>query len=278
MKIITRQFDIPADLHPYLDSIWYCAGEGPASEISPVHSCLPTGMSELIIHLTPQRHHVKWRGEWMEFPEAFVVGVQTEFVNWKMTGGTVMLGITIKPEMFGALFNRPVGEVAGNYAEVNDFFGSSLNGFIESLKDDPDAASALQKTTAFFRGQVNKVKKEQERSYLPEALQFIRYSTGAQSVDDVCGKVFVGKRQLQRAFQDFIGVSPKTYGRLVRFKSVYNFVQQYPQATWTDITYHFGYADQSHFIRDFKHFAGENPTTFLSGFLPKMNMPFALSI
>ena len=41
---------------------------------------------------------------------------------------------------------------------------------------------------------------------------------------------------------------------------------------------HFGYADQSHFIRDFKTFTGENPTSFMSGFAPQNRTPFAISI
>lgn len=277
MKITTRHFDIPTDLQPYLDSIWYCAGEGPETEMSAVHSCVPTGMCELIIHLTPQKHYVKWRGGWTIFPDAFLVGVQTEHVHWKMPGGTTLLGITIKPEVFKALFNRSVGDLADDYAEVNDFFGPALNGFIQWLKADPAPETAAQKTSEFFRNRVNAVELAQVHNYLPEAMQYIRFSTGAQSVDEVCDKVFVGKRQLQRAFLDCIGVSPKKYGRVVRFNSAYNFVQQYPKATWTDITYQFGYADQSHFIRDFKQFAGENPTAFMSGFAPQLKTPFALS-
>jgi AraC-like DNA-binding protein len=278
MKIVIKKFDIPTDLQPYLDSVWYCAGEGAETEMSPVHFCLPTGMSELIIHLTPHRHSVKWRGKWTQFPEAFLVGVQTEPAQWMMPGGTVMMGITIKPEMFWHLFNRSISELADDCTDVKNFLGTEINDFIKDLSTEPEAESALQKTVQYFRNRVSKVKKDRERNYLPEAVQYIRLATGTQSVDEVCGKVFVGKRQLQRAFQEFIGISPKTYGRIVRFKSAYDFVRQFPQASWLDVTYNFGYADQSHFIRDFKEFAGENPTAFMSEFVPQEKMPFAVKM
>lgn len=278
MKIATQQFDIPADLQPYLESIWYCAGEGPETEISPVQCCLPTGMTELIFHLTSPRHTVKWQGEWQVFPDAFVVGVQTEYVNWRMPGGTILWRVTVKPEMFLSLFGQPLGDIADDFAEANDFFGAKLNDFIAHLKDNPSPDAAYEKTLHFIRKQVSAARIARERDYFPEAMQYIRFATGAQSVDDVCGKVFVGKRQLQRAFQDFVCVSPKTYGRVVRFKSAYDFVRQFPNASWSDVTYNFGYSDQSHFIRDFKQFTGENPTSFMSGFMPKAKMPFAVSV
>lgn len=278
MKINLQQFDIPADLKPYLGSIWFCAGDGPETEMSPVQSCLPTGMVELIVHLTPPRHIVNWDDEWTVFPEAIVVGLQTEPVRWRMPGGTVMMGITIKPEVFYTLFNRQISELADNYADVNDFLGNQLEGFIENLKAVSEPEAARQEVFGYFRERIHSNITSCQRNYLPEAIQYIREATGLQSVDDVCGKVFVGKRQLQRAFQDYVGISPKTYGRIVRFRSAFNFVHQYPQASWADVTYHFGYADQSHFIRDFKQFTGKNPTSFLSTFTLESNIPFALSV
>ena len=279
MKFITENFPVPADLKPYLGNVWYFKADGPESEMSPVQTCLPIGMAELIIHVTPQLHSVKWRGEWMVFPEAFFVGVQTEHVNWTAPGGTVMMGINIKPEAFMKLFGRPAGELADDYADARQFPGFELDGFIEQLKANPEPAGIFQESAQFFRRRIALAdSRKEQRNYFPEAMEQIRVATGSQSIDDLAGKVFVGKRQLQRAFQEQIGISPKTYGKIIRFKGAFDFVQQYPQASWADVTYQFGYSDQSHFIRDFKQFTGKNPTTFLSDFALQSNTPFALSI
>ncbi len=34
-------------------------------------------------------------------------------------------------------------------------------------------------------------------------------------------------------------------------------------ASWVDLTYKSGFYDQSHFIKDFREFTGENPTNYL---------------
>ncbi len=279
MKFITEDFPVPADLKPYLGNIWYFKADGPETEISAVQTCLPIGMAELIIHVTPQLHSVKWRGEWKVFPEAFFVGVQTEHVNWSAPGGTVMMGINIKPEAFMKLFGHPAGELADDFADAREYPGCELDLFVERLKLNPAPTGIFQETVQFFRRRlaVTDIRKEQP-NYFPEAMEYIRTATGSQSIGDLADKVFVGKRQLQRAFQEQIGISPKTYGRIIRFKSACDFVRQFPEASWVDVTYQFGYSDQSHFIRDFKEFSGKNPTTFLSDFAPKSNTPFALSV
>ena len=277
MKITTRNFTVPNDLQPYISSVWFCTGTGDAHETSSVQMCLPTGMCELILHTTDKRHTVKWKGEWMEFPEAFLTGVQTERVEWTMTGGTQLMGISIKPEAFVTLFRQSVGDLADNYADARDIMDRQFNLLIEQLKAVPGPDIKTLVVWSYFREKIATLI-HPERQYFAEAIKYIRCATGTGSVDELCGKVFVGKRQLQRSFQQHLGISPKTYGRIVRFHQAYSYVQQFPDVTWTDISHNFGYADQSHFIRDFKAFAGENPSAFMSGFLPQAKAPFALKL
>lgn len=275
MKIVTEQFSVPADLQLYLDSFWYVKAEGPQNQMSSVQYCLATGSVEMIIHVThPYAHSGIMGGRSVEFPEAFLGGIHVEPVMFALQGGTGMFGISCKPETFVTLFNLPIGELADNYAEMRAFFGNIIGDLVERIQAAPSNENRVQIATEFFRHRAA-VHVRRDHPYFSEAMQYIRSATGQQSVDEVCGKVFVGKRQLQRVFQDNIGVSPKTYGRIVRFKSAYDFVLRNPDVTWTEISHHFGYSDQSHFIRDFKEFTGENPTSFLSGFALQRNIPLA---
>lgn len=276
MKAVAKKHPVPADLQPYIESFWSYDVEGPTDQITPVQFCLPGGMVELILHLTPELHQFESKGQWIDSPKNLVVGIQSSVNLWKAAGGTALYGINIKPEAFILLFNKPIGELADKTADLTDYLGQhATSTFVEQLHAAPDSAIRTEVAANFFRQKVAAAKKR-DHHYLPEAMEYIRSSTGAPSVDDVCGKVFVGKRQLQRIFQEQIGLSPKTYGRIVRFKSAYEFVHQYPKASWSDITYHFGYSDQSHFIRDFKAFTGNNPTSFMSVVVPVADLPFAM--
>src|SRR5262249_19763083 len=69
-------------------------------------------------------------------------------------------------------------------------------------------------------------------------------------------------RQLERQFDDATGVSPKTLARTIRFESIRSRLMFEPNANLTDLAYEFGYADQAHFIHDFKAFTNKMPSEF----------------
>lgn len=278
MKIHTHRFPVPADLQSVIDGIWTYRLEGPPTENSPVQFCMPGGMIELIFHVSPATHQILTGAEWKAAPEAMIIGLRQDPIFFTAQGGTAMIGLNIKPEAFVYLFEKSAGQLTQNIVDTKDFFGAGeLGNLVEQIRSAPDDHMRASATIGFFRERLA-LRGRHERHYLQEAMEYIRASTGTQSVDEVAGKVFVGKRQLQRAFQEQFGITPKMYGRIVRFKSVYDFVKQYPKASWLDVTYHFGYSDQSHFIRDFKEFTGNNPTAFLSEFDLQLNLPFALSL
>jgi AraC-like DNA-binding protein len=65
-------------------------------------------------------------------------------------------------------------------------------------------------------------------------------------------------------FEKYVGASPKTYLRIMKFQRVLRAVEEARQIQWTDIAYSCGYYDQAHFIKEFKRFSGFNPGAYLS--------------
>ncbi|WP_315815056.1 helix-turn-helix domain-containing protein [Paraflavitalea speifideaquila] len=70
---------------------------------------------------------------------------------------------------------------------------------------------------------------------------------------------------MQRSFRDTLGASPKTYTRIIRFRNAYRQVIQtaHKKISWAHLSLDHGYADQAHFIRDFKAFAGVSPSLII---------------
>jgi AraC-like DNA-binding protein len=58
-------------------------------------------------------------------------------------------------------------------------------------------------------------------------------------------------------------LAPKTLFRIQRFHAVVCELQGHDEADWAALAHGFGFADQSHLVREFRHFAGVSPTTFL---------------
>ena len=74
----------------------------------------------------------------------------------------------------------------------------------------------------------------------------------------------LSKKQFERLFNSLVGVNPKEYTRIVRFQKALELMQhQSGEINQEQIAYASGYADQSHFIREFKKFSGYTPTSLL---------------
>jgi transcriptional regulator GlxA family with amidase domain len=72
--------------------------------------------------------------------------------------------------------------------------------------------------------------------------------------------VSVTRRHLERLFSEHVGVSPKVYARIYRFRAVMEDIAVNTPVSWADIAATHGYADQSHFIREYRSFSGRLPT------------------
>jgi AraC-like DNA-binding protein len=95
-------------------------------------------------------------------------------------------------------------------------------------------------------------------------LEKVSESRGMNSVSDLANELKISERQLERIFKQYVGLSPKFYSRIIRFSTIFQLKEQ-GDPNWIDLTYESGFADQSHFIRNFKAFTGEDPSSYSFG-------------
>ena len=86
---------------------------------------------------------------------------------------------------------------------------------------------------------------------------------GNLTVQQLADDIGISRQLLSRQFAEKIGISPKHFARIIRFNSLHRFLATQPKLRWVDVTYDFGYFDQSHFIKDFHEFMGLLPTEYL---------------
>lgn len=85
------------------------------------------------------------------------------------------------------------------------------------------------------------------------------------SVTELASIACLSKKQFERLFSSFVGINPKEYTRIVRFQKALEQMQHQvgKEINQAQIAYTSGYADQSHFIREFKKFSGYTPMSLL---------------
>jgi AraC-like DNA-binding protein len=64
-------------------------------------------------------------------------------------------------------------------------------------------------------------------------------------------------------FRNEVGLAPKAYCRVARFRNVLASLASREDIDWTDVALSSGYFDQAHFIHDFKEFSGVTPSAYL---------------
>jgi AraC-like DNA-binding protein len=84
-------------------------------------------------------------------------------------------------------------------------------------------------------------------------------TTSIAAVTDAIG--MSAKRFIER-FKVEVGTTPKRYCRIRRFQRAVTLAHRGPVVDWTRVALDCGYFDQSHFIHDFRSFAGLTPTEY----------------
>ena len=83
-----------------------------------------------------------------------------------------------------------------------------------------------------------------------------------QSLDSLSKKAYLSARQLERKFDERIGVSPKTFLRITRFNQSYWMRLKQPKLDWLSIAVSCGYSDYQHLAKEYKAFANTTPNMF----------------
>ncbi|RYD57161.1 MAG: AraC family transcriptional regulator [Sphingobacteriales bacterium] len=258
MHIFQNEFLPSAALRPFVDCYWFQSFTGELCEESPVQRCVPLGMTELIVHVKGNTCYVFVDNEWKALPDAYMVGVYKDAVMWKTQGTSYLFGIRLKPESLIRLFKVPAAGVFNNYTDLDTFFGKKTD-LADRMMGITEVGLLIKIAEDFLYKQLCHL--NSERNYVYEATNLIRKSKGDIRLEELSGQLYVSERQLQRGFKDCLGASPKTYIRIIRFRNAYEYVQQSGNdLSWANVSYNFGYADQAHFIKDFKQFTGAVPT------------------
>jgi len=94
------------------------------------------------------------------------------------------------------------------------------------------------------------------------AVEVIAKDKGMTRVERLAAELGLSMRALQRLFAEYIGIGPKWVIRRYRLHEVTARMAAGRPIEWAALAADLGYADQGHFIRDFKSIFGEPPTWY----------------
>jgi AraC-like DNA-binding protein len=157
----------------------------------------------------------------------------------------------------------PQSEIAGQLIALDAVLGSTAGELHSRIADAPTAAESVRQVEAILLARLNRFRLHDEVAL--KAIALILRAGGCLSIDTLAREMGINSRKLDRTFNTRVGLAPKILCRIVRFQKVFQMIErQKSSPDWVQIALDCGYYDQSHFIKEFKAFAGKEPTAYLS--------------
>jgi AraC-like DNA-binding protein len=191
----------------------------------------------------------------------YVMGFSTAFTEFPLGRHFNYIGIRFLPTALPLLFNIDAAELTDKVEalplllpQVAQQLGNiaSEKHFLQSIKPSLDIL--------LLRLLYRITPRPDNRLY--EAIDIILRSQGMLSVQKEL-QTGVSPRQLRRLFELYIGDTPKMFSKVVRFQQILQARPSRQALRRNKLFFDYGYHDQAHFIREFKHMYGLTPTIAL---------------
>lgn len=198
-------------------------------------------------------------------PAVVLVGPQTfRRVDVLLAGDLDLFTIQFTPTGFSALFSRPTTLLTDQAHAAETVLGPSVSEVAERLAAASDLAARARIAEVWLAGWIA-ARPVDPIAWATARMQSLR---GAVGVADLARAVDLGERQFTRRFTTAVGVSPKLYARVLRFREALRLHGEGGERDWTAIAHAAGYVDQSHMIREFHALAGDTPSRLARALAP----------
>lgn len=169
-------------------------------------------------------------------------------------------GYQLYLDLIGArrILRVPGAELGNRLVDLEEALGAFGAELTERLRDAADANERHDTAQRLLATRLS-----EDHDTAPEvayALARLRATRGAARVETLAAEVGWSRRHLTARFHEAVGLPPKALARVIRVEHAT--LRMRAGDPLGDVAYAAGYADQSHFNRDFRELVGCTPTEF----------------
>jgi AraC-like DNA-binding protein len=197
---------------------------------------------------------------------SFVAGLSDAPVLIEHAG--IQHGVEVNLTPLGArrLLGVPMHTLTNRVVALEDLLGPDATLLVERLYEAPGWAERFDVLDAAIARRLADA--EGPSPAITWAYGRLCDTHGAVPVTELASELGWSRRHLGVRFRDEIGVPPKLLARILRFDRVVALLRRQDPDRWAEVAHGCGYYDQAHFNRDFREFAGTNPSAFVASRLP----------
>jgi AraC-like DNA-binding protein len=238
----------PVHLRPYVKNFWSL--DNSMNEVlPPVYKSMADGYTEVVFATN---------GSFKEYFNYSGYLLPQHSTNRTVTiGKTIgLFGIRLYPYTLQPLLGIASHELINEVHHLNSVLHRDLVDQVTEAKDQYDR---VERVCAYLTKKLTHTP-----TLIEKVIHQLMASQGQAGIAELRNLTGLSERQFERKFKSIIGFTPKYYSRIVRFQHTRKKFIAQPRMTFAELAYQCNYADQSHFIREFKEFSGMSVTDYFN--------------
>lgn len=188
-----------------------------------------------------------------------ITGIQMEARRYRNMPGTGTVLVRFHPWGAAAFLRAPMREIAGMSVGLDAL--APARAVREARERLEEAGTDAERIGAIEGFLLSLVGGRAPDGAIRRAVRWVQSGETGGSVRELAGRLGLGERQVERKFQEWVGVGPKRFARLARFQGMVARMRVFPHSVGAGLEH--GFHDQAHLIKDFRSFAGMTPGAFL---------------
>jgi AraC-like DNA-binding protein len=228
-----------------------------------IERVVPDTLSSLVIELDGQERWVadnETQRPIRQCRHSWISGPHRNYFSISARPNTELLAVQFNVGGLFPLVRRSVEELTERVVDAIELLGAS----VESLRTDLMKADASENKVRVAEAWLLE---QLDTSLVPprgiqQAIDKIQNDPSLETVTSCIADAGVSQKHAIHLFKKHTGYRPKELQRIIRFSRTVAAIQNGESVAWAALSAACGYADQAHFIRDFKHFSGFTPTRF----------------
>ncbi len=223
---------------------------------------LPRDTVELLINLGgPHRLLSRPGAEARTFDEAWIAGLQDSWLDIESPPNAKLIGVRFLPGGCHRVFGLAVDTLFGRVVDLDDIVGPIAREWRARLLEAPDMETRLSSLEAWMTERLLSVDRGLHGA-VTLALHELGRSQGSTPIRALAREAGISHKHLIDLFRTEIGLTPKTFARVLRFQTLLRHVHAGGQS-WARAAHGLGFSDQAHLNLEFRAFSGHTPTEFL---------------
>ena len=243
----------PKILEKYVVRYWVLDVINPTPNES-VNKIIPEGLFEIVVNYKDDYFDKSNNGE--KIPKSFVNGPFNKYRIFETKGDIGIFAIDFTPVGWHALTGYEGVEFTEKVIHTS-LLNKTIKDFSARLIEASSNMERVKLCNSFL---IKLVRKQNDFDFRMERVENeIKLNNGNVNIHELSKKHFCSVSKLERNFKKVIGLTPKKYAKLMRFRTILDLGLV---KDWSDFVVDLGFYDQAHFIKEFKSYIGETPQKY----------------